>query len=1248
MQPTRWLALLSGLALAVGIPAAPAHADPPPDAADRPAAAAGSSARITLITGDRVRVTTPPGKPEAVSFEPGPDSRSDSAVITRTGGHTFVIPSAAAADVSSGRLDRTLFDVTTLLAEHRDDARTATMPVIIRYAGDGAASLGRARQAKVPGATKTKVLTSLGARAASVRKTSTKEFWSSLTAGPAARVAGTVERVSLDRRVKVSVDQSVPQIGAPAAWQRGLTGKGVKVAVLDTGLDPTHPDLAGRIGGSANFSEATDAVDHNGHGTHVASTVAGNGSASGGKYKGVAPEATLLNGKVLDDDGSGSYSGIIAGMEWATSQGAAVVNLSLGSDEPSDGNDELSQAVNRLSEGTGTLFVVAAGNCYDLKPGSIGSPAAADAAVAVGNLLRDGSLNDTSCRGPRKGDGALKPELSAPGTDIVAAKAAGTELGEPVGDSYVTLTGTSMATPHVAGTAALIAQQHPTWRADQLKARLISTADPQQGSRVDEQGAGRVDADQSTGTSPADSVTVDAGELELGVLRWPYPASDPVSRELTYRNPSGTAVTLQLAASVEPAQATPKLSASQLVVPAGGEAKVTVTADRAAAGPGNFSGRITATAAGADPVVTTIGWYAEPELYNLTIKGIARDGGPASSDLSISRLDGDPVDLGMFGVPLRNGTATVRLPRGKYEVSSIFFAGATDQRRERMDVVTSAETNLTKDATATLDARKAKPVRLAVSGTGGLAVREASMDYLRKSTEGRTTGGVGITVTGAPRDFGATPAKAVTGTSEFSSGARLEVPPYRARTLGADGGAFPVLDFYFGPRFTGTKDLQVFDAGSGSPAGLAGVRGKLALIRYSIDGPYNGQVVKAAEDAGAAAALLYAPDQPGLGGVSPYWAQGEDGDATIPAARTSRAAAQQLLDGLKSRPVTVRLVGQAATPVVYDLLVPWQNRIPADARVTAGRHELARVDETFGSHTAGMTTSETRHGLTPGGSQNGGWLLPTFSAPAERTSYILANEAQWMSLLILDNGGANMSLMSPVRGYRPGERSSVRWVAPVHNSGVSVGAGGVSLGDGALLVSLSPFMHGPDQGFSPYDAGEFTTTVHRDGVEIASAPDNGVWVEVPPEAADYRISLDARRENPFWRYSTRVQSTWTFRSKGVPQEVMPLVLADLDVPQADALNQVRVGQATRITLGLRHQAGSSTAKFATAELELSYDGQSWTKLPLRSTGAGKYVATVTYPVTEAGKAPSLRLKATDADGNKLTQEVTRAYGLVTR
>jgi subtilisin family serine protease len=1232
MHPKHWIAPLVGLTLTLGAPtiaaATPArgHSGPLP-----------SVATITLITGDRVRVTSRPNAPEQVAFLPGTGSSSDAAVTTYTNGHTYVVPTAASADVTAGRLDRTLFDVTTLIAEGDVDST----PVIIRYAGAAKTALARAKSA-VPGGTTGRVLTSINSRATRVDQAAA--FWRSLAPAKTARVATTIARVDLDRRMTASLDQSVPQIGAPAAWARGFTGKGVKIAVLDTGIDPTHPDVAGRIAAAEDFTGSGDPVDHFGHGTHVASIAAGNGAASGGKYKGVAPDATLLNGKVLDDNGNGSSSGIIAGMEWATAQGAKVVNMSFGSG-PGDGTDVVSQAVNRLSSETGTLFVVAAGNCYTGEPFSVSEPAAADDALAVGNMQRDGSMNDTSCMGPRKNDGALKPEISAPGTDIVAARAAGTNLGEPVDDHYTKLSGTSMASPHVAGTAALLAQAHPDWKGDALKTRLITTADPQPGSRVDVQGAGRVDADQAT----AGDITVDTGKLDLGRLKFPYPTTDVLTRELTYHNAGSTPVTLKLATTFEPTTAAPRLSTDQLVVPANGDAKVTVTADRARAGTGAFSGRITATADGADPLVTMIGWYAEPELYDLTVKGLMHDGSPAYGDLMLHRLDGPQPDLGETGtVPIEAGTAAVRIAPGRYEASAVLSTAATDTMPSRFDFVVSPETVVTKDTTITLDARATKVVDVGVQGRRDLTPREAGISYAR--TAGGAQWTVGVSATGSKRVFATNQnPQPATGTAELSTGARLEVPPYRASIVG--GPAFTLLDFYLGPRFTGRKDLQVFDGGDGSPAELAGARGKLALIRNGDSSPYNGVLAKNAEDAGAAAVIMYNPDVPGDGAVFPYWALGDNGEAKIPTARTSRLSAQQLLDRMHSGPVTVRLIGQAATPYVYDLAVPWANQLPANPVVKVKPAQLSTVKETFGAHVAGVPFSEARIGTTPAGSQFGGWLPPVIPGPSTRTSYVLANQVKWAGSFVYDNGNTNVDLATPARAYRPGERSTERWMTPMANAGLpdgeTSGLAFVGRSEGLLGIVLSPFTHGPEQFLPAYGGiGSNELVVTRNGTEIVNTPDAAAFVDTPADAADYRIDLKTSFDIDAFKYSKQLASTWTFRSKGGDAERMPMVLADLDVPQADGLNQVQTGRPISIDIGLRHQFGSgSTAKFAKPSVEISYDGTHWTSLPVTAGAPGKYTAKVTHPASAAGTAPSLRLHAVDAEGNSLTQQITAAYGL---
>ncbi|GDY52134.1 hypothetical protein SVIO_027570 [Streptomyces violaceusniger] len=366
--------------------------------------------------------------------------------------------------------------------------------------------------------------------------------------------------------MKVSLDQSVPQIGAPEVWKAGYDGTGVKVAVLDTGVDTGHPDLAGKIADAQSFVPDETVQDGNGHGTHVADTIVGSGAASDGKYKGVAPGAQLLVGKVLDDTGSGQESWIISGMEWAANSGAKIVSMSLGG-TASGPSDVMSQTVDELSAATGTLFAIAAGNTGPSGK-TIGTPGIADSALTVGAVDKSDNLASFSSRGPRTGDYAVKPEITAPGVSITAARAAGTSMGTPVNDYYTTASGTSMATPHVAGAAALVAEAHPDWTGQQIKADLASTAKTMTDATPFEQGDGRVDAVRAVEQGVFATPTLSFGKFDDG-------DNDVVTKDITYTNTTDHAVELTVASSLTDLA----LGSGTVTVPANGTATVPVGVD---------------------------------------------------------------------------------------------------------------------------------------------------------------------------------------------------------------------------------------------------------------------------------------------------------------------------------------------------------------------------------------------------------------------------------------------------------------------------------------------------------------------------------------------------------------------------------------------------------------------------------------------------------------------------------------------
>lgn len=706
---------LLGLLLAAGAPAA---VPPPAQAAPGPAGGldTGRSWKVTLLTGDVVGVRTVKGRPPMVSVTPAPgrEKRSFRKEI-RPDGHVVVTPVDVAGLV--GRvIDPELFDVTALIAQGYDDARSDDLPLIVQR------SAGTSPRKALGGTlATTRELPSIGAVAARQPKSGARRLGDALAGMPSVKATGGIRHIWLDGRVKASfapppgalapahadrLDRNLRQVGAPGAWSAGYTGKGAKVAVLDTGVDAGHPDLRGRIVETRNFSEAADALDRVGHGTHVASTVAGTGAASHGERRGVAPQADLLIGKVLDDEGSGTDSSVIAGMEWAAPR-ADVVNMSLGGG-PTDGTDPLSLALNDLTKTHGTLFVVAAGN--DGLVGSVGAPGTADAALTVGAVDARDRLAEFSSRGPR--GHVAKPEIVAPGVDIIAARAEGTAMGTPTGAAYTRASGTSMATPHVAGAAALLAAKHPDWEPSRLKAALVGTADPATGGDAYERGAGRLDV----GEAASSPVLPAQGIVDLGTSR--FPEHGALSARLGWTSEAPEAVRMRLSVEVVDRGGHPANGAasvpSYVEVPAGGtgEAPLTVDAAGLAGRPGLYTAVVTAEGGGA-VLRTPVTFYVEPPSHDLTIRATPLPGtDPANFSASATVVN--LADMALFAEWVdATGTATVRVPDGRYSV----LGNVDDGGDRRSALAGDPEVVVGGPTTVTLDGAAAVRVGARVEGT---------------------------------------------------------------------------------------------------------------------------------------------------------------------------------------------------------------------------------------------------------------------------------------------------------------------------------------------------------------------------------------------------------------------------------------------------------------------------------------------------------------------------------------------------
>ncbi len=283
-----------------------------------------------------------------------------------------------------------------------------------------------------------------------------------------------IDYICFDSKVFALLDIATASVACSFPHKKGFTGKNVTVAVIDTGLSP-HADLMkpkNRIVGFKDFvNNKTKPYDDNGHGTHVAGIIASNGYSSNGKYAGIAPEANILAVKALDDTGSGSTSDIVSAIQWVVETkdkyNTKIINLSLGSPATNPYySDPLAQAVEGAVK-SGLTVVVAAGNSGPSRK-TILCPGNSPSAITVGAVddnktpeLNDDFIAPFSSRGPTN-DGLIKPDIVAPGVDIMS-------LSNKNVNSYVSLSGTSMATPVISGACSLMYQRNNNMKPKQIK-----------------------------------------------------------------------------------------------------------------------------------------------------------------------------------------------------------------------------------------------------------------------------------------------------------------------------------------------------------------------------------------------------------------------------------------------------------------------------------------------------------------------------------------------------------------------------------------------------------------------------------------------------------------------------------------------------------------------------------------------------------------------------------------------------------
>lgn len=1253
-------AVLSTLAI-------PAHASPAgqPGAEPGPAAAPDASTTVTLISGDVVRLDTYPDGSQRASVVQAANPR-DGIHTFRSGGDVYVEPASASLLLANGRLDEQLFNVSSLVRQGYDDARRASVPVILSYRGGPA---GLAAPAAPAGAHTEAVLRSANAVAATVAKRQAAHFWTDVSGGQAGSPVAApalrhdIAKVWLDAPVRATLDVSVPQIGAPAAWSRGYDGTGAEIAVLDTGIDASHPDLAGRIDASRDFTGGGDVVDRAGHGTHVASIAAGTGAASGGRYRGVAPGAHLMIGKVLGDDGSGQESWVIDGMEWAAGHGADVVNLSLGG-PVSKGDDPMSQALDELSARYGTTFVVAAGNGSLGQPGTfdVTAPGAATAALTVGAVTKRDSVWAGSRNG-LMGDAAIKPEIMAPGVSITAARADGTGFGD---SPYISMTGTSMASPHVAGSVALLAGQHPEWGPEQIKAALTSTAKPIAGRSAFAVGAGRVDVDRAT----RQQVYADSGLLDMGYFARPYdPAALHPSRTLTYTNDSDAPVTLNLAATLttkwgDDAPGILTVTPPVLTIEPGAKASAEVSVDAQSADPGEYSGRVSATGDAGLEIDTAIGFYKQDDTVDVTFRALDRNGQPATARLRIApykQADGRYYPDNIY-LDAQQTEWTLRLPEGDYNVFGLIGTfDASGRWIESDSIVGDPKLEVhAPNFTVTLDARTAHPLSLQTPrpstphaltfdwSRGDPANPIASYDeWYWTQTDGEPT-----------RVYVAPTERVDDAPFSVSTAWDSGVPLLTALLLGPRDSAplDPVVTV--GPLLDGLHRYRIVDAGTAQDLQGIDLHAAVALVQESPGVSYDEQV-QAATDAGAAVVALYSA-QPGA--FYPY------ASGSVPVISFTQREGDEMR-AAALRHGELLLDGTARTPYAYDVTFVEKQQVPGQLAYRADPDGLAEVHANI--HTTGAAESGWRmHQSRFAGC---GCSTPSVSdyVPATgytRTEYVTASPditdfAAWQFRL-----GFPADVVYPRAGstYQPGERVSEDWLKAPLAPGVANGTG--SLGNQMTSQRFGNRISYAIAGFTD-SAGHWTAQLSGSTVRSRLYLGDQLLyssgyllrgaANVPADPGTYRLEADVDYDPSVVGLSPHTETAWTFRSAATDgdglRSVLPLVDVDyVDVADAstgrsalDLANAAPTSEQVVLHLRTAHQTGSAAPGVDAMSVWVSYDdGASWQPVAATDAGNGEFLAAYRHP--DRGESVSLRVSASDPAGNAVTQTVIHAYLLTDR
>ncbi|MCU4799932.1 S8 family serine peptidase [Halobacteria archaeon HArc-gm2] len=592
------------------------QASPETDSGGEPArneqSANASVERVTLITGDTVVVTERSNETTYRVLGSNNTTTYDSSE------GTYVIPHG----VNLTRFDRALFNVDLLRQQGYTDAESDAIPLIVRWSNrtnfaENNESVTRSRRT----ARHHLSLPSINGTAIRVNKTRAGSVYRKLAASP------DVQTVYYDAKVRSSATPAIEAVGADRAREQfDVTGEGVRVAVLDSGVDETHPAINGSEVGEVDLTDEGTTRDLAGHGTNAASIITGNDTTGNETFVGVAPDSSILDVRVLDEHGYGSVSNVILGIEYATSNDADVISMSLGMPPNTTRSEDVTReqvkkAVNR------NITVVASGGEFSGYE-KVTSPGTLNEVLTVGIATAAGSVPDGTPKGPTPLGQYVKPDVVAPGDDVRSARAGS--------DGYESRDGTSFAAPAASGTAALATEVHPNWTPDRIRNAITTSADPIDDEDVYSQGAGQLNATAALDVEiVADPATVDFGRIS---------PNESATRTVTVHNLGEETKTIELSATATEIDSGERghvaVNRSTLTIAPNGSARFELAANTDEVDDGTYSGRIDLGDATA-----VFGYVIDPERSEETTVTVTKRGlGNVSGD-SVSLLHEESMTL---------------------------------------------------------------------------------------------------------------------------------------------------------------------------------------------------------------------------------------------------------------------------------------------------------------------------------------------------------------------------------------------------------------------------------------------------------------------------------------------------------------------------------------------------------------------------------------------------------------------------